>query len=207
MYYLNSLPHDVEKINLSRLGLTELPDLSRFYNLKGINCSYNMLTELPELPLLTYLDCSVNKLTVLPELPLLTLLDCSNNQLTLLPELPLLTDLYCYNNKLSVLPEMPNLIRLGCSYNKLSVLPEMPNLIRMGCSNNPIHYIIGNDIKKLRLLQRFRHLYFSLKYKGRFVDWLWEKVRKPKIEQMYHPSRLIEFIDGSDNWDERLDDW
>jgi len=41
--YLNSLPDDTKHIDLSKRGLTYLPDLFRFTFLKYLNCSYNEL--------------------------------------------------------------------------------------------------------------------------------------------------------------------
>ena len=79
--YLNSLPEDVEKIDVSYKKLTYLPDLSRFKNLQILNCHFNNLTSLPQLN---------NKLKIL---------HCSYNELTLLPQLnEELIELYCSNN-------------------------------------------------------------------------------------------------------------
>ena len=65
------------------------------------------LTELPVLPAtLTRLYCNNNKLTRLPDLPAdLTTLYCHRNKLTRLPTFPAtLTYLYCHNNNLPVYP-------------------------------------------------------------------------------------------------------
>ena len=48
--YLNSLPHDVEEIRIYMRNLTYIPSLERFQNLKYLDCSYNLLTDLPQLP-------------------------------------------------------------------------------------------------------------------------------------------------------------
>ena len=60
--------YTIIQLNLSKQNLTELPaDLLKYTNLKQLDCSYNNLTVLPELPAsLTKLCCSYNKLTVLP---------------------------------------------------------------------------------------------------------------------------------------------
>ena len=47
--YLDSLPEDIETINVSRRNLTYLPSLKRFYKLKLLYCHNNQLTKLPEL--------------------------------------------------------------------------------------------------------------------------------------------------------------
>ena len=51
----------ITELNLSYNGLTELPDLSKYTNLKMLYCHYNKLTNLDNLPsTLTYLNCSNN---------------------------------------------------------------------------------------------------------------------------------------------------
>ena len=70
--------------------LTALRFIPFMRGLKGLNCSNNTLTSLPELPDgLVWLYCSNNTLTSLPELPDgLKELDCSNNpELAIIPEL------------------------------------------------------------------------------------------------------------------------
>ena len=39
--YLNSVHLDTPEIDVSRRGLTYLPDLSRFKQLRHLNCSFN----------------------------------------------------------------------------------------------------------------------------------------------------------------------
>ena len=87
--YLNSLKSNVKEINLSKYNLTELPDLSKFKEVKHLFCSYNQLTSLPPLnDNLLYLYCQNNQLTSLPPLNnKLIYLNCSNNKLTSLPPL------------------------------------------------------------------------------------------------------------------------
>ena len=69
-------------LNLSQLGLTELPPLPD--GLIELRCDQNHLISLPPLPEgLLVLRCSSNQLTILPELPFsLQELDCSSNRLT-----------------------------------------------------------------------------------------------------------------------------
>ena len=56
-----------------------------------------------------------------------------------------------------------------------------------------------NTIKQnIKILNRFRFLYYSLKFKNKFRHWLWQKVREPKIQKQYHPSRLLELLKDKD---------
>ena len=241
--YINSLPDDIESINISYMSIANLPPLKRFHKLKKLDCSNNQLTNLSELTNelqylicsnnqltslpelnneLIYLNCSYNQLTNLPELNnKLIYLNCSNNQLTSIPELNNeLKYLHCSNNQLTNLLELNNeLIYLNCSNNQLTNLPELNNNLReLHCYNNSlldilqIHYIYLN--KKINImiknsfqrLYRFKFLFWSLKYKTKLRDWLWVRVRLPKIEKMYHPSKLNELLNERDNiTDEELD--
>ena len=244
--YFNSLPDDIEEIDVGGKGLTYLPDLSRFTNLKELFCSHNQLVTLPPLPnslrrlycsnnqlislptfpnSLQKLICSINQLSSLPPLPnSLRELYCSSNQLVSLPPLPnSLQELICSNNQLVSLPLLPNsLQRLHCGNNQLVSLPPLPNsLQRLHCGNNqlvslpfpnsliylyycknPIYNIINSDNvdvakKNIKILNKFRDLYYCIKYKKYFVKWLW-KSREKKIQEEFHPNRLREMLEGKD---------
>ena len=106
MEYLDSLPSNVEEINISYRNLHILPDLSRFTCLQKLYCSQNQLTRLNNLPsTLQELNCSLNQLIRLDNLPpFLKILNCDGNQLTQLDNLP------------------SSLLKLDCSYNQLTRL-------------------------------------------------------------------------------------
>jgi Leucine-rich repeat (LRR) protein len=195
--YLNSLSEDILDLNISCLRIKSLPNLTRFKNLKTLDCSNNKLNLLPTLPQnLKTLYCSNNKLTLLPTLPQnLKTLNCHNNKLTLLPTLPQnLKTLYCHNNKLTLLPTL------------------LENLEILGYSNNPIYKIVNNDTllqikQNIQILNNFRYLYYSLKFKKQFRKWLWEKIREVKIKKMYHPNYLVENLKEEDELDIVLNNW
>ena len=42
-----------------------------------------------------------------------------------------------------------------------------------------------------------------LKYKKQFHDWLWIKVKLPKIQSKYHPDKLFELLKNVDENDEK----
>lgn len=101
--YINSLPTDIEELNIAFKNLSELPDLSKFTKLKKLNCSLNNINILNNLPIgLTELYCSDNNITELNNLPnTLIILDCSRNNLTNLNGLPnSLQTLFCDGNML-----------------------------------------------------------------------------------------------------------
>lgn len=166
-------------------------------NLQIVNCYNNQLTSLPILPnTLERLFCSKNKLTTLPTLP------------------ATLEDLYCDDNQLTILPMLPaNLEDLDCDNNQLTSLPTLPaNLYTLDYSNNPIYEVLNTDniviIKqKINIINRFRYLYYSLKYKNQFRKWLWEKIREPRAIIKYHPDYLITNLGEDTELDDVLENW
>ena len=184
--YLDSLPDDVENINVSYKNLDYLPDLSIFKNLQYLFCHNNNLTSLPVLPdNLKELNCYNNNLTSLPVLPEnLKVLCCSDNSLTSLPVLPeKLEILYCRENNLMLLPSLPenlrilhcernkltslpvlskNLIYLFCCHNNLTSFPILPeNLKELSFLNNPIYEIIHNKFNPILHFNVIREILFD----------------------------------------------
>jgi hypothetical protein len=102
-------------LDLSNLGLTELPPIPR--NCKSLYCDDNKLTSLPDLPSCTELSCIRNKLTSLPDLPVCKTLWCYNNCLTHLPQLYKCELLSCNNNSLTFLPQLPKCRQIYCDHN------------------------------------------------------------------------------------------
>ena len=206
--------------------LTSLPPLPP--NLRILSCLRNKLRSLPPLPqTLEYLFCSYNSFTYLPPLPQNLLnLYCDKTGLNSLPVLPPnLLQLYCVGNNLTSLPNLPSTLQnLYCSHNKLTSMPKLPeSIICFAYYFNPIwenqRQIIQQSpnpydqasvlitIKQINTYNSFRNLYYYLKFKNQFRNWLWEKVRKPKIEQKYHPNNLIQKLDENTDLDTVLINW
>jgi Leucine-rich repeat (LRR) protein len=146
-------------LDLSNLGLTELPQLGSKgtpSTLKILYCMSNQLTKLPQLvsedpSTLEVLSCGGNQLTTLPQLPsTLVNLSCASNQLTELPQLPsTLKYLNCSDNQLTSLPQLGSegtpstLVDLYCGDNQLTSLPQLvsedPSTLEdLDCGNNQL---------------------------------------------------------------------
>jgi hypothetical protein len=229
--HTNYLPDLSRFYKLTRLDcgiiqLTQLPTLPS--TLTHLICNNNQLTQLPTLPsTLTHLFCYHNQLTQLPTLPsTLTHLFCFHNQLTQLPTLPsTLTHLFCQENQLTQLPSLPpTLIKLYCNNNQLTQLPTLPSTLEvLDCRCNVLPF--GDEIydtnmmeciiqirNKNNIIIRFKELFYDLKYKKQFRDWLWVNIREPKIKNKYHPDKLIKLLEGPENLtldelDELYDNW
>ena len=166
------------------------------------------------------LDYSINQLTSLPPLnEKLEELDCFHNQLTSLPPLnEKLEELDCFHNQLTSLPPLnEKLEALNCSFNKLTSFPHLnESLKRLVWDNNPIYCLILFDLnvenslkelnKKLNIINKFRHLYYSLKFNKHFIKWLW-KSREKQIIEKYHPKYLLENLEENTDLDEFLENW
>lgn len=148
--YLNSLSVDHNYIYLNDMDLEELPDLSRFKDIKLLNLVGNRLKKLPDnLPnSIETLLLSFNELSRLPDkLPNnLKVLQAAYNELKEIPKtLPnKLLELDVRENKISSLPDLPNSLRiLEVSNNLLIKLPDLSNtsIIYIYADNNKIKMI------------------------------------------------------------------
>lgn len=122
----------VVELDLSNRGLTVLPDLTIYPNLKRLNCSFNQLTSLYGIPdWLEEIDCSSNRLYELKLPSRLRKFNCFLNSISVLPsELPVgLVYLNCMSNLLEKIVDIlpSGLIYLNCADNRLKLLPSLPD--------------------------------------------------------------------------------
>ena len=148
-------------MNVSNDTIYKLTGIKYFTSLQSLDCSYNRLDTLENLPstlqtllcnvnylvwidsfptAITNLNCNQNSLPSIPTLPnTLTLLNCENNQLVSLPTLPIsLTELRCAGNLLTILPILPSSITtIMCGNNELDSIPPLPtSLTLLNCVVN-----------------------------------------------------------------------
>jgi len=143
-------------LDLSNLGLNELPDLP--YNLLELKCNNNNLTNIDILPEnLRTLECYQNKINFLNDLPRnLKSLDCFMNELYLLDNLPdTLEYLNCGNNFLVNFVHLPqNLQVLVITNNRLTSLPEFPpHLKQLYIDNNIGLKLTPNQLYAIKNLE------------------------------------------------------
>ncbi|MCP4700859.1 MAG: GTPase [Gammaproteobacteria bacterium] len=148
-----------EELNLSNLGLRELPkEIAQLQNLTQLNLINNKLSALPpeiaQLQNLTQLYLSHNSLSALPpeitQLQNLTQLDLRSNGLSALPpeiaQLQNLTLLVLWDNQFSTLPpeiaQLQNLTQLDLMNNGFSALPpeiaQLQNLTLLDLRDNDL---------------------------------------------------------------------
>jgi len=167
-----NIPDDLENFYCYSNKLTELPSLENT-KLKELDCRWNQLKSLPELPSsLWTLYCQNNQLTSLPVLPSkLDTINCSSNQLTELPILPSsLWSLDCSLNALTKLPDIlpSSLWFLNCNFNQLTELPYLSNLSSLSCSYNNLTSIDVSNAKRLYSLSCKNNPIEHLKLSGEY---------------------------------------
>ena len=61
--------------------------------------------------------------------------------------------------------------------------------------------------QNIKIVNNFRHLYYSLQFKKQLRKWLWEKVREKYIVERYNPNYLLENLNENVDLDEFLNNW
>jgi len=164
--YFNSIPDDVETINVSYSNIPYIPPLHRFTHLRRFYCRSNRLTSLPPFP------------------PRLEIVSFNNNTITELPAFPpYLRSLSCISNALYTFPSiedipLTNVDLLG------NPITRVLNIQERGSYGTNSYYL-----RIIRVLWRFRFLYWSLRWKRSFHRWLWAS-RENRIRSLYHPNRI-----------------
>lgn len=206
---LPKLPMLLEVLYCNNNLLTELPELN--HDLEQLYCPHNKLKYLPKLNKHLYsINCSHNELIELPEInERLRDLIATNNYLITVPPFNHGLKHYYYNSQG---------FRLGptiyLDHNYICKLP-MFNMnggyqdISININNNPIINILqkqhpdlaGNNgtlKSSLNLVHDYIHdklyrvstIIYSLKYKKKFIKWMYGKLREERIQHEMHPSNI-----------------
>jgi len=224
---LNECLVHLECNNNKLKALPPFPDMLDF-----IDCEHNHLTEFPPLnEKLRRLNCSYNYLTQLPVLNYnLESLNCSNNELTQLPVLNRqLEHLSCSSNKITMLPLFtPFLVSIIFDKNPIYTTLyndeitcfdiQYYNIDNLDMDEDEYHAFIHEDqqridnwtvelSQKVRTLHTFRFIFYSLKYKSCLRHFLWDKIRRPKIEAKYHPDNLHKLLETMSERDDVSEIW
>lgn len=220
---LPELPKTLKRVVAHTNYITRLPTLPK--GLHHLKISDNQLTQLPPLPKgLHTLEVSNNPLQSLPRLPAtLRHLDCDETLITELPQLPdgleILT--LCRNHHLTALPVIPDTVHLLylMDTNVWSMKNIPVNHCHIQMEGTPIYEEIlkytddEDDLvdvavlrARLQTLNRFRELYYALRFKQKFRDFLWMRVRLPRIERANHPDELKRVLRTEEEEEESEDD-
>jgi adenylate cyclase len=137
---LTSLPTTIlshsklEKLELSKNALRQLPDISSLYNLRELSIYSNNLEQLPEFSSLTklkVLDLHDNNLKIMPDFSFVEEVNVSSNLISQAPEAKhsTLVRLWASDNQLDdncfdVIKNLSNLTLLSLSYNRIIDIPQ-----------------------------------------------------------------------------------
>ena len=140
-------------LDLSNMGLTELPDMSTVTILGSFTCYHNQLTNLMGAPKHVggNFNCGRNQLTSLTGAPkqIGGNFFCHNNQLTSLTGAPKQIGgiFYCSGNKLTNLTGAPNEVggNFDCDHNQLTSLTGAPKHVggNFTCRHNQLTSLMG----------------------------------------------------------------
>ena len=140
-------------LDLSRMELEKLPDLSTVTVMGIFNCSKNKLIDLTGAPksVSILFNCSYNQLISLKGAPQseMDCFDCSDNQLTSLEGAPKMVSggFHCGYNQLTSLLGAPQsgAFEFSCEHNKLTNLKGAPQSVGgdFDCSNNQLISLEG----------------------------------------------------------------
>lgn len=143
---LNSFDPNIEELIIKHLQIEGVLNLKRFKNLKVLDCSYNSITNIINIPdTIEDIDCSYNTLITVSvymnNLTNLKMLNCMcNPDIRVIDNLPSsLTCMLCRCCKLIKIVIPPNMERLDCAYNNLNTLGILPDSLEyLDCRDNYI---------------------------------------------------------------------
>ena len=149
---INKIESDIPK--LKRLDIygnsfiCKLPD--NLNALKYLNCSRTNINAINLYPNLRKLECSHTLITELPDFKRLKVLNCNNTQITSIKHYKYLTILYCYGTLIERLPKFDYLDFLNCNSTNITYVPLLKKVRYIDCSNSPITLI--ESINSLEVL-------------------------------------------------------
>jgi Leucine-rich repeat (LRR) protein len=182
-------PSKIQHLFVGNTNLRDLPEPLPFH-LTRLCVEYSDLTALPTLPY-TITELSVSncrKLTSLPSFgPWLTQLHVPKNAIQRIPPLPRhLHSLICFDNQLEDLPVLPRGIRaVSCQRNPLTFMPS--EIILYPSDGSPS--VLETSIFKIREIQLFRKLYYTIMVKNALKRNLW-RMRERRAMWKWNPDDL-----------------
>ncbi len=214
----STLPRSLVLLRCQHNQLVALPPCTR--HLPYLYCHHNQLRSLPATfnRKLRFVKCCHNQLTQLPPLPKrLFSVYCSHNRLETLPVLTAseeLTDVFCDHNRLAWVPPLPPSLQRFHFHNN----PVSEALMRGVDPYYPGHYnafaVHDNEIIceidpmlhiNIDVLLRFRALAWAVRLRDPLRRWLWERVRRPRIEAAFVPGVFLpRIVDASDDFEPLL---
>lgn len=218
------MPDSLEQVYCAYNRIKNIKHISK--SLKHFNCVDNKLIKLPPMPdNLTYLCIAGNINLKLPKLNnKLKKLNCSSCNIEKIDYLPeSLEYIYVNCNNISKLPFIKqklntlNIKATNIEIDKLCYLyDKIDNFSCYGCklfnesiTEKDCKYYYKENINILKIIYQFKYNYFLLRFKTKFMDWLWIG-REKKAMEKYSPENLEKLLSGvidEDDMMNKLDSW
>lgn len=139
---ITEIPHKYEKLEELLIDDCKLKTLYRFERLRIASVNNNLINYVRISPYLRRLSIRGNTMSEIPEFPLLEFLDCADNEyLVRIRGMMTLICLNCDRTALKRIEYFPSLEYLNCSYTDITAIPPLENLRELICRNNTIEEV------------------------------------------------------------------
>jgi len=128
-----TLPVTIEELLVMNNKINGINSLGQYPFLKRINCSNNLIREIPIIDSVEILICENNKIEFIPKLPKLIKLMATNNRIKNLLDYDNLRILEIENNGLENINGCKNLRELYCNCNNISTLKNLNKIEVIHC--------------------------------------------------------------------------
>lgn len=200
------LSENIQYVSCEDNFITNISSTGSMPQLESLYCQFNALESFGNLPNMRFLDCAFNRLRTLRGLPReVVALTCSSNQFTHFPDIVTTGLLECVNNPLVSLPD-------SAMYGLRTLFAiENTTLHNAFAIAHPVN---TNDLTSFWMwnekLNKTRFRIMCLKFRKPLRQWLWDRVRRPKIEHRFHWRNLHVLLDsiGEDGDDDAaIQEW
>lgn len=155
---------------LERIDCTDnlLINIPECISLKIIYSAYNQLIQIPSIKTLEKIICHNNQIESIKDLPNLIYIDARNNKIHKIINCPKLKQLYINNNKLILLDNLRSLEYLECIHNNLEKIPYFDNIFEILCDYNIDNKPICLSVKykdRVENIKQYNEKYCCIKMK------------------------------------------
>jgi len=144
------LPERIEEILIKNNDIHNINSLSRYDYLKRLDCTNNLIINIPIIDSLEILNCNSNKIKYIPNLKNLVKLSCSDNKLTELCNFCKLEILDCDKNNINKIDNNVNLKELYCCRNEITHIKNLNKIEVLHCYRT--------NIKKMDYFETLKEL-------------------------------------------------
>lgn len=135
------MPNKIKELMIRFNQIDDVTSLNECYSLRRLDCSHNMITEIPNMKKLEILICDHNKISNLPTFNNLIRISCASNMIKELPPFPIIEIIECDKNYITKICNYSSLRELYCSNNQINTLSNIQKIDTIHCYKNNIKKI------------------------------------------------------------------